>query len=215
MSFLIPQLESILIVRLHYNLQGLELILSSSPHLAKTRFKKNNQITWSIIEEIINTNYLEVIGIKVKGHDKDPERLPYNDKADSLAKSGAELIHFNITTSSYRSSVFKYIPCFDGERIERNIRHFIKNCYQAYIHYELTSLNRFTDLLPLFTSATIDWTATWKALNTSPSFSHITSFKFSPFFSFTLKLFINELPTLSKLKACNLMVYDSTWSCYG
>ena len=136
-------------------LQGLELILSSSPHLAKTRFKKNNQITWSIIEEIINTNYLEVIGIKVKGHDKDPERLPYNDKADSLAKSGAELIHFNITTSSYRSSVFKYIPCFDGEHIERNISHFIKNCYQTYIHYELTSLNRFTDILPLFTSATI------------------------------------------------------------
>src|SRR5256885_721776 len=68
-------------------IQGMKLLLNNRSKFIATKLRLNNYILWDCIEGLITQKSITIITHKVKAHDGDI----YNEKADILAKQGAEL----------------------------------------------------------------------------------------------------------------------------
>src|SRR5205814_318866 len=66
----------------------------------------------------------------------------YNEKADALAKQGAELFTNNFSGLESLSSL-QFIPFFMNNRIEKHMRFFVKSLFPAKYFNNLLLLTRF------------------------------------------------------------------------
>ncbi|GBC17081.2 hypothetical protein GLOIN_2v1783661 [Rhizophagus irregularis DAOM 181602=DAOM 197198] len=102
------------------------------------------------------------------------------------------------------ASARDFVLTYDNDVIcESNLRHLLKQYYQTQLMRNLLQLTRFhfTSLFLSNIDYLVDWDLTWFALKFKPS--HNASFTYehaSRHHTFKFKLFLDELPTLEKLK---------------
>ncbi|PKY36474.1 hypothetical protein RhiirB3_459154 [Rhizophagus irregularis] len=110
-----------------------------------------------------------------------------------------------------------FVLTYDNDVVcESNPRHLLKQYYQTQLMRDLLDLTRFhfTSLLSSNIDYVIDWDLTWFALNFKPS--HDASFTpehASRHLTFKFKLFLDDLPTLKKLKRTRPDLYMDELTC--
>src|SRR5437773_10582091 len=101
-------------------IQGLKLLINNRSKFIASKLRLNNYVLWDCIAGLITRKFTTIITHKVKAHDGDI----YNEKADALAKQGAELSTNNFSNLELLSSL-QFIPFFMNNWIEKHMRYFI------------------------------------------------------------------------------------------
>src|SRR5438034_4000691 len=96
-------------------IQGMKLLLNNRSKFIASILRLNNYVLWDCIEGLITRKFINIITHKVKAHDGDI----YNEKADALAKQGADLSTNNFSNLESLSSL-QFIPFFMNNRIEKH-----------------------------------------------------------------------------------------------
>ncbi|GET54516.1 RNA-directed DNA polymerase from mobile element jockey-like [Rhizophagus irregularis DAOM 181602=DAOM 197198] len=176
-------------------------------------YKTENFELWAIIERTILTKNLTVLPVKVKAHSGNY----LNDFADSLA-STAHIASSSILISGMDlASAHDFVLIYDNDVVcESNPRHLLKQYYQTQLMRELLNLTRFhfTSLLSSNIDYIVDWELTWFTLNFKPSYNASFTFEHaSRHLTFKFKLFLDDLPTLEKLKRTRPDLYMDELTC--
>ncbi|GET57920.1 ribonuclease H-like domain-containing protein [Rhizophagus irregularis DAOM 181602=DAOM 197198] len=187
---------------------------SSSVYLnSRLYYKTSNFELWAIIERTILSKNLTVLPVKVKAHSGNY----LNDFADSLANT-AHIASSSILISGMDlASAHDFVLTYDNDIVcESNPRHLLKQYYQTQLMRDLLNLTRFyfISLLSSNTDYIVDWELTWFTLNFKPS--HDASFTLehaSRHSTFKFKLFLDDLPTLEKLKRTRPDLYMDELTC--
>jgi hypothetical protein len=176
--------------------------------LSTRRFEKiPNYSVWNLVKHIQTSLNLSVTFTKVKSHTGDV----LNDIADSLAKQGCRSPSLtpSLVNCKSRALFFKY---FDIP-IEGSVRNFYKEFFSAQTFDRFLNLNRNSDLKDMTRNSSIDWITIWSLFSLdTPALS--TSFAFARLKTFIVKNFINELPTLTRMKQLHPDLYAG-WYCIG
>ncbi|PKK63229.1 hypothetical protein RhiirC2_717128 [Rhizophagus irregularis] len=203
-------------VTIHTNSQsaidGLRLCATLFYSNSRLYYKTTNFELWAIIEHLISFKSLSITAVKVKGHSGNF----YNDYADSLASSAHTSFSAILLSDLDQVSPHNFILKYDDILCKSNPWHLFKQYSQMVLMHRLTRLSRFnfTTALSSIPDFEIDWDLTWFSLNFEPS--HDVSFTCehaSNYHSFKFKLFLEELPTLERLKMTRLDLYIDILSC--
>ncbi|GBC44434.2 ribonuclease H-like domain-containing protein [Rhizophagus irregularis DAOM 181602=DAOM 197198] len=176
-------------------------------------YKTTNFELWAIIERTILSKNLTVLPVKVKAHSGNY----LNDFADSLANTAHTASSSILISGMDLASAHDFVLTYDNDVVcESNPRHLLKQYYQTQLMRELLNLTRFhfTSLLSSNIDYIVDWELTWFTLNFKPS--HDASFTFehaSRHLTFKFKLFLDDLPTLEKLKRTRPDLYMDELTC--
>ena len=166
-----------------------------------------NYTLWKTIKYIVDQSNLNVTLIKVKGHSGDI----YNNIADDLAKSGTQSpgISINYLNVPAINCLFQ----FNNITVESSVRHFVKDIFAATAVSNIIDLHRNDDLKSLTRQAKINWITIW-SIFTLDQATYSTSFQQRKLRSFIMKIFLGELPTLSRLEKLRPDLYKN-WNCVG
>ncbi|GET50298.1 RNA-directed DNA polymerase from mobile element jockey-like [Rhizophagus irregularis DAOM 181602=DAOM 197198] len=176
-------------------------------------YKTTNFELWAIIERTILSKNLTVFPVKVKAHSGNY----LNDFADSLANTAHTASSSILISGMDLASAHDFVLVYDNDVVcESNPRHLLKLYYQTQLMRDLLNLTRFhfTSLLTSNIDYIIDWEITWFTLNFKPS--HDASFTpdhASRHLTFKFKLFLDDLPTLEKLKRTRPDLYMDELTC--
>ncbi|GET57865.1 RNA-directed DNA polymerase from mobile element jockey-like [Rhizophagus irregularis DAOM 181602=DAOM 197198] len=176
-------------------------------------YKTTNFELWAIIERTILSKNLTVFPVKVKAHSCNY----LNDFADSLANTAHTASSSILISGMDLASAHDFVLVYDNDVVcESNPRHLLKLYYQTQLMRDLLNLTRFhfTSLLTSNIDYIIDWELTWFTLNFKPS--HDASFTpdhASRHLTFKFKLFLDDLPTLEKLKRTRPDLYMDELTC--
>ncbi|PKY23945.1 hypothetical protein RhiirB3_438325, partial [Rhizophagus irregularis] len=133
-------------------------------------------------------------GLRVKAHSGNY----LNDFADSLANTAHTASSSILISGMDLASAHDFVLTYDNDVVcESNPRHLLKQYYQTQLMHYI-----------------VDWDLTWFTLKFEPS--HNASFTFkhaSRHRSFKFKLFLDDLPTLEKLKRTRPDLYIDELSC--
>jgi exonuclease III len=195
-------------------IDNLTTILVNDLSTVKLCSVRKNYLFWSGIRKLINEKHLTITLTKVKGHNKD-DLSPYkklNDLADSEAKKGNyssnQLVWTDYTSSNSVVATFNSLP------IELSLRSFVQFFSQLSYHNSFIQLTRFNNIFTFVNEHAPDWKLTWSNLSYFDEISKCeTSFRKQSRIMFTLKLFLDELPTLEILRIRNAATYDNYTSC--
>ncbi|PKC10319.1 hypothetical protein RhiirA5_374770, partial [Rhizophagus irregularis] len=187
---------------------------SSSVYLnSRLYYKTSNFELWAIIERTILSKNLTVLPVKVKAHSGNY----LNDFADSLANTAHTASSSILISGMDLASAHDFVLTYDNDIVcESNPRHLLKQYYQTQLMRDLLNLTRFhfISLLSSNTDYIVDWELTWFTLNFKPS--HDASFTLehaSRHSTFKFKLFLDDLPTLEKLKRTRPDLYMDELTC--
>ncbi|EXX73776.1 hypothetical protein RirG_057350 [Rhizophagus irregularis DAOM 197198w] len=176
-------------------------------------YKTTNFELWAIIERTILSKNLTVLPVKVKAHSGNY----LNDFADSLANTAHSASSSILISGMDLASAHDFVLIYDNDVVcESNPRHLLRQYYQTQLMRDLLNLTRFhfTSLLLSNIDYIVDWELTWFTLNFKPS--HDASFTpehASRHLTFKFKLFLDDLPTLEKLKRTRLDLYMDELTC--
>ncbi|GET52551.1 RNA-directed DNA polymerase from mobile element jockey-like [Rhizophagus irregularis DAOM 181602=DAOM 197198] len=176
-------------------------------------YKTTNFELWAIIERTILTKNLTVLPVKVKAHSGNY----LNDFADSLANTAHTASSSILISGMDLASAHDFVLTYDNDAVcESNPRHLLKQYYQTQLMRDLLNLTRFhfISLLLFNIEYIVDWELTWFTLNFMPS--HDASFTLehaSRHLTFKFKLFLDDLPTLEKLKRTRPDLYMDELTC--
>ncbi|CAB4436125.1 unnamed protein product [Rhizophagus irregularis] len=192
-------------------MDGLRLCASSSYMNSRIYYKTTNFELWAIIENLIIINRLIVLPIKVKAHSNDY----WNDFADSLANT-AHTSSSILISGMDQASPHDFVLSYDDVVCESNPRRLFKQYSQTLMMRSLLQLTRFNFIFLLSNGIDyiVDWELTWCSLRFEPS--HDASFTrrhASRHSTFKYKLFLDELPTLEKLKLTRPDLYMDELTC--
>ncbi|GET51092.1 ribonuclease H-like domain-containing protein [Rhizophagus irregularis DAOM 181602=DAOM 197198] len=176
-------------------------------------YKTTNFELWAIIERTILTKNLTVLPVKVKAHSGNY----LNDFADSLANTAHTASSSILISGMDLASAHDFVLTYDNDAVcESNPRHLLKQYYQTQLMRDLLNLTRFHFISLLLSNIEyiVDWELTWFTLNFKPS--HDASFTLehaSRHLTFKFKLFLDDLPTLEKLKRTRPDLYMDELTC--
>ncbi|GBC51591.2 ribonuclease H-like domain-containing protein [Rhizophagus irregularis DAOM 181602=DAOM 197198] len=176
-------------------------------------YKTTNFELWAIIERTIFSKNLTVLPVKVKAHSGNY----LNDFADSLANTAHTASSSILISGMDLASAHDFVLTYDNDIVcESNPRHLLKQYYQTQLMRNLLNLTRFhfISLLSSNIDYIVDWELTWFTLNFKPS--HDASFTpeyASRHLTFKFKLFLDDLPTLEKLKRTRPDLYMDELTC--
>ncbi|EXX64304.1 hypothetical protein RirG_144030 [Rhizophagus irregularis DAOM 197198w] len=115
------------------------------------------------------------------------------------------------------ASAHDFVLIYDNDVVcESNPQHLLKQYYQTQLMRDLLNLTRFhfTSLLSSNIDYIVDWELTWFTLNFKPSHdASFTSEHASRHLTFKFKLFLDDLPTLEKLKQTRPDLYMDELTC--
>ncbi|CAB4406665.1 unnamed protein product [Rhizophagus irregularis] len=193
-------------------MDGLRLCASSSYMNSRVYYKTTNFELWAIIERLVASKRLKVLPIKVKAHSNDY----WNDFADSLANSAHTSSSAILITGMDQASPHDFVLSYDDVICESNPRRLLKLYSQTLAMRSLLQLTRFNFIFHLSNGIdyVVDWDLTWCSLHFEPS--HDASFTrshASRHATFKYKLFLDELPTLEKLKLTRPDLYMDELTC--
>ncbi|GET64616.1 RNA-directed DNA polymerase from mobile element jockey-like [Rhizophagus irregularis DAOM 181602=DAOM 197198] len=154
-------------------------------------YKTTNFELWAIIERTILSKNLTVFPVKVKGHSGNY----LNDFADSLANTAHTASSSILISGMDLASAHDFVLTYDNNIVYLTRFHFI-SLLSSNIDY------------------VVDWDLTWFALNFKPF--HDASFSLehaSRHLTFKFKLFLDDLPTLEKLKRTRPDLYMDELTC--
>jgi len=168
---------------------------------------------WNLIIEWLRTRNIILTLVKVKGHSDDA----LNQHADELARQGLTSPAFVVSPNDIRFNT-RALAAFRNRSsttiLEVDARGFIQNTQQAILFDQILSLKRFTSILPLHDSVSINWDCTLFCLQydmLTPS--QQTSFAQNRTFTWATKLFLDELPLLATLQKRRPDLYQADWNC--
>ncbi|CAB4436307.1 unnamed protein product [Rhizophagus irregularis] len=192
-------------------MDGLRLCASSSYMNGRVYYKTTNFELWAIIEKLITSKRLKVLPLKVKAHSDDY----WNDFADSLANT-AHTSSAILISGMGQASPHDFVLAYDDVICESNPRRLFREYSQTLAMRSLLQLTRFNfiSLLSNNVDYIVDWDLTWCSLQFEPS--HDASFTrqhASRHSTFKYKLFLDELPTLEKLKLTRPDLYMDELTC--
>ncbi|CAB4436115.1 unnamed protein product [Rhizophagus irregularis] len=192
-------------------MDGLRLCASSSYMNGRIYYKTTNFELWAIIEKLITSKRLKVLPLKVKAHSNDY----WNDFADSLANT-AHTSSSILISGMDQASPHDFVLSYDDVICESNPRRLFREYSQTLAMRSLLQLTRFSfiSLLSNNVDYIVDWDLTWCSLQFEPS--HDASFTrqhASRHSTFKYKLFLDELPTLEKLKLTRPDLYMDELTC--
>ncbi|GET60783.1 ribonuclease H-like domain-containing protein [Rhizophagus irregularis DAOM 181602=DAOM 197198] len=194
-------------------IDGLRSCFSSIYSNSRLYYKTTNFELWAIIERTIFSKNLTVLPVKVKAHSGNY----LNDFADSLANTAHTASSSILISGMDLASAHDFVLIYDNDVVcEFNPRHLLKQYYQTQLMRELLNLTRFHFISLLSTNIDyiVDWELTWFTLNFKPS--HDASFTpehASRHLTFKFKLFLDDLPTLEKLKRTRPDLYIDELTC--
>ncbi|PKY19866.1 hypothetical protein RhiirB3_433031 [Rhizophagus irregularis] len=169
----------------------------------------------AIIERTILSKNLTILPVKIKAHSGNY----LNDFADFLANTAHTLSSRILISNLDLASAHDFVLTYDNDVVcKSNSRHLLKQYYQTQLMRDLLHLTRFhfTSLLSSHIDYIIDWDLTWFVLKFEPT--HDASFTFkhaSRHHTFKFKLFLDDLPTLEKLKKTCPDLYMNELTCYS
>ncbi|GET54777.1 ribonuclease H-like domain-containing protein [Rhizophagus irregularis DAOM 181602=DAOM 197198] len=155
-------------------------------------YKTTNFELWAIIKRTILSKNLTVLPVKVKAHSGNY----LNDFADSLANTAHTASSSILISGMDLASAHDFVLTYDNDVVSLTRFHFTSLLLSSNIDY------------------VVDWDLTWFALNFKPS--HDVSFTpehASRHLTFKFKLFLDELPTLEKLKQTRPDLYMDELTC--
>ncbi|GET54687.1 ribonuclease HI, putative [Rhizophagus irregularis DAOM 181602=DAOM 197198] len=194
-------------------IDGLRSCFSSIYSNSHLYYKTTNFELWAIIERTILSKNLTVLPVKVKAHSGNY----LNDFADSLANTAHTASSSILISGMDLASAHDFVLIYDNDVVcESNPRHLLKQYYQTQLIRDLLNSTRFhfISLLSTNTDYIVDWELTWFTLNFKPS--HDASFTpkhASRHLTFKFKLFLDDLPTLEKLKRTRPDLYMDELTC--
>ncbi|GET50309.1 ribonuclease H-like domain-containing protein [Rhizophagus irregularis DAOM 181602=DAOM 197198] len=194
-------------------IDGLQSCFSSVYSNSRLYYKTTNFELWAIIERTILSKNLTVLPVKVKAHSGNY----LNDFADSLANTAHTASSSILISGMDLASAHDFVLIYDNDVVcESNPRHLLKQYYQTQLMRDLLNLTRFHFISLLSTNIDyiVDWELTWFTLNFKPS--HDASFTpehASRHLTFKFKLFLDDLPTLEKLKRTRPDLYMDELTC--
>ncbi|GET63159.1 RNA-directed DNA polymerase from mobile element jockey-like [Rhizophagus irregularis DAOM 181602=DAOM 197198] len=194
-------------------IDGLRSCFSSIYSNSRLYYKTTNFELWAIIERTILSKNLTVLPVKVKAHSGNY----LNDFADSLANTAHTASTSILISGMDLASAHDFVLIYDNDVVcEFNPRHLLKQYYQTQLMRDLLNLTRFhfITLLSINIDYIVDWELTWFTLNFKPS--HDASFTpehASRHLTFKFKLFLDDLPTLEKLKQTRPDLYMDELTC--
>ncbi|GET60780.1 RNA-directed DNA polymerase from mobile element jockey-like [Rhizophagus irregularis DAOM 181602=DAOM 197198] len=178
-------------------------------------FKTTNFELWAIIERTILSKNLTVLPVKVKAHSGNY----LNDFADSLANTAHTALSSILISGMDLASAHDFVLTYDNDVVcESNPRHLLKQYYQTQLMRDLLDLTRFhfISLLSSNIDYIVDWDLTWFTLNFKPSYdASFTPEHASRHLTFKFKLFLDDLPTLEKLKRTRPDLYMDELTCHS
>ncbi|GET62886.1 Down syndrome cell adhesion molecule-like protein Dscam2 [Rhizophagus irregularis DAOM 181602=DAOM 197198] len=194
-------------------IDGLRSCFSSIYSNSRLYYKTTNFELWAIIERTIFSKNLTVLPVKVKAHSGNY----LNDFADSLANTAHTASSSILISGMDLASAHDFVLIYDNDVVcESNPRHLLKQYYQTQLMRDLLNLTRFHFISLLSTNIDyiVDWELTWFTLSFKPS--HDASFTpehASRHLTFKFKLFLDDLPTLEKLKRTRPDLYMDELTC--
>ncbi|GET57877.1 RNA-directed DNA polymerase from mobile element jockey-like [Rhizophagus irregularis DAOM 181602=DAOM 197198] len=151
--------------------------------------------------------------VKVKAHSGNY----LNDFADSLTNIAHTASSSILISGMDLASAHDFVLIYDNDVVcESNPQHLLKQYYQTQLMRDLLNLTRFhfTSLLSSNIDYIVDWELTWFTLNFKPSHdASFTSEHASRHLTFKFKLFLDDLPTLEKLKQTRPDLYMDELTC--
>jgi exonuclease III len=160
---------------------------------------QSNGILWSIILEIIRLLDLEIELVKVPAHRDNY----FNNLVDNVAQS-AHNNFFNLAINLRYENVrsLNWVPTWNNIVIEKNLRKFITLTTNVANLEKFLNLNRNAK----YRTLNVDWESTFNNLNNEESFFE-TSFESSKFKRNKVRILIEELPTMEKMKQSFYSLY--------
>jgi ribonuclease HI len=176
-----------------------QLISQSNMNIRNIFKIQSNGILWNIILEIIHLLNLEIELIKVPAH-KDNY---LNNLVDSLAQS-AHNNFFNLAVNLRYENIrgLSWVPTWNNIVIEKNLRKFITLTTNVANLEDFLNLNRNAK----YRTINVDWESTFNNLNNEEGFFE-TSFESSKFKRNKVRILIEELPTVEKMKQSFYSLY--------
>ncbi|CAB4443106.1 unnamed protein product [Rhizophagus irregularis] len=140
----------------------------------------------------------------------------WNDFADSLANAAHASSSAILISGMDQASPHNFVLSYEDVVCESNPRRLFKQYSQTLVMRSLLKLTRFSfiSLLSNGLDYTVDWDLTWCSLRFEPSNdASFTRRHASRHSTFKYKLFLNELPTLEKLKLTRPDLYMDELTC--
>ncbi|CAH1765641.1 9853_t:CDS:2, partial [Entrophospora sp. SA101] len=167
------------------------------PLMPRNIFKEaSNSLLWTILNDIVNINNINLNFVKVKGHSGDH----FNDKVDELARLTHAFIPDNLFSISYT-------PRWNNIIVEKHLRHFITDLSRNHGFVQFINLYRNNK----YREVDVDWCSSFAALN-DDEVSINTSFKASLIKIRRIKYLTKELPTVEHVKKRCPDLYKH-WNC--
>ncbi|GBC04358.1 hypothetical protein RclHR1_05640001 [Rhizophagus clarus] len=174
--------------------------LTNGKNKIRTWYKSNNYSIISSIINLIDSKYLKIKLVKVKGH----SGVKGNEEADRVAKNNTEKLTC-ITINDSQQKDLKYDLYWDSKRVNRNIRKFIDNLCESALN-AAWSLNHTHKTIFQDTTQIIEEKITWAVFKKNTGFNCTTSLVNNRFIKH-LKLTNNLLPTLEIMKERRYNLY--------
>ncbi|GET57910.1 ribonuclease H-like domain-containing protein [Rhizophagus irregularis DAOM 181602=DAOM 197198] len=187
-------------------------VLTISPRDSEVTIYTDSQTAIDGLRSCSSYN-LTVLPVKVKAHSGNY----LNDFADSLANTAHTASSSILISGMDLASAHDFVLTYDNDAVcETNSRHLLKQYYQTQLMRDLLNLTRFHFISLLLSNIEyiVDWELTWFTLNFKPS--HDASFTLehaSRHLTFKFKLFLDDLPTLEKLKRTRPDLYMDELTC--